>query len=85
MIMNQFVAEKFFKQTLTLPPEENIIGNFKCTLDSTIGCKGKLFCGTQAVYFYGKTNYKTVIGKSTKIRLNYRDIGQVDKKGDDGI
>lgn len=40
---------------------------------------GILYCGRVAIYFYSLVNYKTLVGKSTKIRLNYSDIRSVQK------
>lgn len=75
--MDGVVAEKFFKKTNKLPPNECITKKFSCALESAVNCKGKFYCGTQAVYFYSKINYKTVLGKSTKLRLKFRDILQI--------
>ena len=83
--MNQFVANKFFKKTSILPPDENIESSYRCALDSRVGCNGKLLCGNQSVYFYAKSNYRTVIGKSTKIRLNFKDVKGIQKLGDQAI
>ena len=83
--MNQFVAAKFFKITSILPPDENIHTSYKCTLESKFKCSGKLFCGAQSVYFYAKTSYKSLIGKSTKIRLSFKDVKSIQKLKDCSI
>jgi len=75
--MDRVVAQKFFKNTKNLPPNENIQKQFQCALDAPVNCKGQLYCGKQAVYFYSKINYKTFIGKSTKLRLKYRDVRSI--------
>lgn len=72
--MDQEVSQKFFKQTNQLPNDEKINNLYNCQLDGKVNCNGKLYVGTQAIYFYSKVNYKTVVGKSTKIRLQFRDI-----------
>jgi hypothetical protein len=37
------------------------------------------------LYIYSKVNYKTFMGKSTKIRLNYRDLSSVARVKQDSI
>jgi len=83
--MDRTVAEKFFKKTKNLPPNETIQKEFACALEAPVNCKGKLYCGKQAVYFYSKINYKTVVGKSTKLRLKYRDIRSIQKVESDRV
>ena len=83
--MDRIVAEKFFKKTKNLPPNEQIQAEFECALDALVNCKGKIYCGKQAVYIYSKMNYKTVVGKSTKLRLKYRDIRSIQKIEGDRI
>ena len=84
-MMNQRVADHFFKQTGSLPPDEQITTCFSCTLNANVQCPGQFYCGDQAVYFYSKINYKTLVGKSTKIRLYYRDIASFASRKADQI
>lgn len=44
-----------------------------------------MFVGKQALYIYSKVNYKTLVGKSTKIRLFYRDLLQISSANSEGI
>lgn len=44
--MDGVVAEKFFKKTNKLPPNECITKKFSCALESAVNCKGKFYCGT---------------------------------------
>lgn len=83
--MDRIVAEKFFKKTRNLPPNEKILTEYQCSLDAPVNCKGKIYCGKQAVYFYSKMNYKTVVGKSTKLRLKYRDVRSIQRIETDRI
>ena len=41
--------------------------------------------GKQAIYFYSKVNQKTLIGKSTKLRLQYKDIGSIEETTDSRV
>ena len=79
------MTNKFFKLTQTLPPNESIKTSYKCALDGSVSCSGKVYCGTQSLYIYSKINYKTLIGKSTKIRLYYRDIRSVTRVNNDSL
>ena len=38
--MEEFVIEKFFKQTNCLPADELILDMFPCSLDSGVNCAG---------------------------------------------
>lgn len=72
--MNKAVASKFFKSTGSLPPDEQIDGKLECSLDAQIDCKGQIYIGKLAIYFYSQMNHLTFIGKSTKFRLPYADM-----------
>lgn len=74
MDLDASVSTKFFKATEALPFGEKILANFKCQIEADLTCSGSLFVGKQAIYFHAKMNYKTLLGKSTKIRLWYKDI-----------
>lgn len=41
--------------------------------------------GKEALYFYSILNAKTLVGKSTKIRLYYRDLKAISKLNTDAI
>ena len=77
---SEFIAQKFYKsESKQLPPNEQINYKFSTQLLSGhLSCTGKLYLGTQAFYFYSKVNYKTFLGKSTKLRLLYKDCLKVE-------
>ena len=58
---------------------EIILDEFSCALKLRILIHGRLFVTNKALYFYSYFNDSTLLGRETKIRINYSEITEIRK------
>ena len=77
---SKFIFQRFYENRSGLKhPREKVIDTYNCALDAAILCQGKIYVTRAYIYFYSKINKNTLFGKSTKIRLAFRDIKSIEK------